>query len=227
MNLTIDTDQYVAFGNMDVRAFFGKGALTEKKEGMTQPERVKRLKEHLALSKVKHEDQVMKLTTLKAAHTYCVLHSLSGQQYGPLLERFIRTTFGYTKNRAEECTGDCAKDGRNSEVKVSLGGSTCTKFNYVQLRPSHECDVYILTAYHLSPENVESEGELYVFRVPKPDIVDVIVAHGGYAHGTISKHGPLTTESVASSTLEYALRPSFNDACWKALLPFRIPEEML
>jgi hypothetical protein len=38
---------------------------------------------------------------------------------------------------------------KNSEVKVSLGGATHSKFNFVQIRPSHDCDTYILTAYHL------------------------------------------------------------------------------
>jgi hypothetical protein len=171
----------------------------------------------------------MKLTTLKEAHTYCVIHGVSAQQYGPLLERFIRTKFNYIKNKAEDCTGDCSKDGLNSEVKVSLGGSTNSKFNFVQIRPSHDCETYILTAYHLSPENVDSEGELYVFKVPKSDIKNIVVAHGGYAHGTIKEHGPITIDSLndKKSIKEYALRPTIDDKCWKALLPFRVPESKL
>jgi hypothetical protein len=50
---------------------------------MNKIERVKRLREHLTLSNVKHEDQIMKLGTLKEAHTYCVIHSVSAQQFGP------------------------------------------------------------------------------------------------------------------------------------------------
>ena len=192
---------------------------------MDKTERVKRLRERLALSKVNHEDQVMKLATLKEAHTYCVIHSVSAQHYGPLLERFIRTKFNYIKNKAEDCNGDCSKDGKNSEVKVSLGGATHTKFNFVQIRPSHDCETYILTAYNLSSENVESEGELYIFKVPKEDIKKIVVSFGGYAHGTIKEHGKITIESLdEKSTKEYALRPTINDACWKALTPFQIPE---
>ena len=189
-------------------------------------EKVERLKEHLALSKVKHEDRIMKLDTLKDAHVYCVIHGISAQQYGPLLERFIQTKFNYIKNKAEHCTGDCSKDGKNSEVKVSLGGATHTKFNFVQIRPLHDCDIYLLTAYHLSSENVDNEGELYIFKVPKEEIKKIIISYGGYAHGTIKEHGKITPESVNDNVVikEYALRPTINDACWKALLPFRIPE---
>ena len=196
---------------------------------MDKTERVKRLKEHLALSKVKHEDQIMKLETLKDAHTYCVIHGVSAQQYGPLLERFIRTKFNFVKNKAEDCTGDCSKDGKNSEVKVSLGGATHSKFNFVQIRPSHDCETYILTAYHLSSENVESEGDLYVFKVPKSEMKSLIISYGGYAHGTIKEHGKITIDSLndVKSTKEYALRPSINDDCWKALMHFTVPETAL
>lgn len=196
---------------------------------MDKTKHVKRLREHLALSKVNHEYQVMKLATLKEAHTYCVIHNVSAQQYGPLLEKFIRTKFNYIKNKAEDCNGDCSKDGKNSEVKVSLGGATHTKFNFVQIRPSHDCETYILTAYNLSSENVESEGELYIFKVSKEDIKKFVVSFGGYAHGTIKKHGKITIESFndEKSTKEYALRTTINDACWKALMPFQIPESGL
>ena len=196
---------------------------------MDKSERVKRLREHLALSKVKHEDQVMKLATLKEAHTYCVIHGVSAQQYGPLLERFIRTKFNYIKNKAADCTGDCSKDGENSEVKVSLGGASHTKFNFVQIRPSHDCETYILTAYNLSSENVESEGELYIFKVPMEDIKKIVVSFGGYAHGTIKEHGKITIESIndEKNTKEYAFRSTINDACWEALIPFRVSESGL
>ncbi len=196
---------------------------------MDKIERVNRLKEHLVLSKIKHEDNIMKLTTLKEAHVYCVINRLSEQQYGPLLERFIRTKFNYFKNKAESCTGDCFKNGKNSEVKVSLGGAFHTKFNFVQIRPSHDCDIYIFTSYHLSPENVESEGELYIFKVPKEDIKKLVVSFGGYAHGTIKEHGIITIDSLndVNNVKEYAIRPIINDNCWNALMPFRVPESDL
>jgi effector-binding domain-containing protein len=191
--------------------------------------RINRLKENITLSKMKHEDQIMKMPTLKQAHVYCVIHNISAQQYGPLLESYIRIKFGYTKNKAEDCIGDCSKDGKNSEIKVSLGGITHKKFNFVQIRPSHDCETYILTAYHLNSENVEQEGELYIFRVPKTEIKKIIASYGGYAHRTIREYGKITLESLndEKSMKEYALRPTFNDKCWKSLIPFRVLETEL
>jgi len=196
---------------------------------MTKEERVHKLKEHLAYASVKHETRIMKLSTLKDAHIYCVLYSVSAQQYGPLLERFIRTKFNYVKNSANECTGDCSKNGMNSEVKVSVGGATHAKFNFVQIRPAHDCDNYILTAYHLCNDNVDDEGELYIFKISKDAIKKIIVSHGGYAHGTIKEHGVITNDSIEDNYVikEYALRPAVNDECWKAMLPFRISESDL
>lgn len=190
--------------------------------------RVLKLKEYLTLSQLKHNQTILKEQTLKNAHIYCVVNNLSAQQYGPLLEKYIRTKFNYSKNKAENCTGDCSKDGKNSEVKVSLGGTTHSKFNFVQIRPSHDCDSYIMTAYHLCNENVENEGELYVFKVPKEQMKCLVVSHGGYAHGTIKEHGKITIQSInEKDNKEYALRPTINDNCWKDLLPFRISEELL
>ena len=196
---------------------------------MTKEDRVNKLKQHLVNANVKHDAQIMQLTTLKDAHVYCVLYGVSAQQYGPLLERFIRTTFNYVKNNANDCTGDCSKDGKNSEVKVSIGGATHSKFNFVQIRPAHDCDNYILTAYHLCHDNVADEGDLYIFKISKDAIKKLIVSHGGYAHGTIKEHGAITTDSIDVEHVikEYALRPSINDDCWKAMLPFRISETEL
>lgn len=193
---------------------------------MSKLDIVETLKKHLSHTKVKHEEQIMKLNTLKEAHVYCIINGISSQQYGPLLEKFIQIKFNYNKNKAEDCIGDCSKDGKNAEVKVSFGGKTHTKFNYVQIRPSHDCDTYILTAYHLSFENVEMEGELYIFKVPKEEIKKLIISYGGYAHGTIKEHGQITVESMNDKTTikEYAIRPVINDNCWKMLIRFRIHE---
>lgn len=193
---------------------------------LNKVERVRRLKEHLVSIKIKHKDEIMKLSTLKEAHVYCIIHNVSAQQYGPLLEKYIRTKYKYDKNKAEDCTGDCSKDGMNSEIKVSLGGAEHKKFNFVQIRPSHECEMYILTAYHLNFDNVDEEGELYIFKVPKDELIKLIASHGGYAHGTIKEHGEITTDSLTedNNTKEYALRPTIEDECWKTLMQYRIPE---
>jgi len=186
-------------------------------------DRVQLLKAKLANIDVKHDQTIMKEETLKGAHTYCVIHGLSAQQYGPLLEKYIIAKFGFKKNTASSCIGDCVKGGVNVEIKASLGGAKHNKFNYVQIRPSHHVE-YICTAYSLTEGNVEREGEIYVFRISKEAMKTLIVSHGSYAHGTKKEHGDITLEDLnnPANRKEYALRPTYNDACWKDLLAYRI-----
>jgi hypothetical protein len=58
---------------------------------------------------------------------------------------------------------------------------------------------------------------------------EILATFGAYAHGTIRQLGPITVESLNDKTTikEYALRPTIDDACWKALLPFIVPESAL
>ena len=182
--------------------------------------KVARLKDILAGAHANHAREIMKQPTLKDAHIYCVVHSVPPQKYGALLEKYIISKSNYKKNKAADCIGDCATGSGNKEIKASLGGARHDKFNYVQIRLSHDTASYILTAYHLTPENVENEGELYVFDVPKEALKDIIVAHGGYAHGTIKENGKITAETMDEAK-EYAIRPSFGSECWEKLMKFR------
>jgi len=192
-------------------------------------ERIEKLKEHLARSTVNHEREILKETTLKNAHLYCVINNVSAQQFGPLLEKYIRVKNKFVKNTASACNGDCSKDDKNAEVKASLGGAKHTKFNWVQLRVSHDIQYYILTAYHLDSKNVETGGELYVFSVPKDDMLTLITKHGGYAHGTMDEHGAITMADLKDekNKKEYAMRPAYGDKCWLDIIKFRVSEESL
>jgi hypothetical protein len=185
-------------------------------------ERIQKLKEHLARSAIHHEQEIMMETTLKEAHAYCVINNLSAQQYGPLLEKYIRIKRNFVKNTASDCNGDCSKEDKNAEVKVSLGGIKHHKFNWVQLRVSHNIQYYILTAYHLASTNVENGGDLYVFNVPKEDMLSLILKHGGYAHGTHKEHGGITMDDLKNENnkKEYAIRSSYGDKCWLDMTEF-------
>lgn len=189
-------------------------------------DKIKKLQEHLASSAANHSRMIMLEETLHSAHVYCIMNNVSPQQYGPLLEKYIRVKFNYVKNDSKDAIGDCSKDGKNSEVKVSLGGSAHTKFNFVQIRPAHDCETYILTAYHLCAENVELGGDLYIFRVPKEGMNGLILRYGNYAHGTLKEYGPISGESLSDGR-EYCLRPTFNDDCWKELLNYTVQESEL
>jgi len=192
-------------------------------------ESISKLKEHLTRSSVNHEKEILKETTLMKAHIYCVINNVSAQQYGPLLEKYIRSKNKFVKNNASECNGDCSKDNKNAEVKASLGGVKHTKFNWVQLRISHDIQYYILTAYYLTNKNVNTGGELFIFSVPKDDMRNIILNYGGYAHGTNKKNGDITIDDLKNekNMKEYALRPSYGDKCWNDILKFRVSEESL
>lgn len=188
----------------------------------------RRLKRILDLSKINHKSQILSQQTLKDAHIYCKLHSLSGQLTGPLIETYIRDKYQMKKNNAASCNGDVYHNNRNIEIKVSIGGQINNKFNYVQIRMDHDCD-YLFTAYYLDYSNVEELGELYIFKMKKEDIQDVVLNHGGYAHGTVKKLGEITLEDLldCNNKKEYCLRPKYGDKCWKSLLRFRIDESFI
>lgn len=188
--------------------------------------RVAQLQQVIHMKTVCHKRLILSEPTLKDAHVYCAVNKLSAQKFGPLLETFIIEKYGFTKNKATDCTGDCQKNASNTEIKVSLGGQTFQKFNYVQIRVHHYISNYLLTAYVLSAENVDSEGELFVFRVSHDRMIALLLQFGSYAHGTKAVNGEITAESLVDSqnTKEYALRTTYGDDCWKFLLKYRVQE---
>ncbi len=193
------------------------------------PRYIEMCKSHLARLNIHHATEILKEPTLKHAHIYCIVHNISAQQYGPLLEKYLLLKNNFTKNAASDCKGDCQKENTNVEIKTSLGGASHDAFNWVQLRLSHDIQYYILTAYHLTSANVESGGDLYVFRVPKEDMISLLTPYGKYAHGTKKEHGAITNADLKdiANKKEYALRPSYGDKCWQSMLTFRVSEESL
>ena len=172
-----------------------------------------------------HAETIMKLPTLKDSHIYCKYNNLSGQFTGPVLEKYIKIKYKMTKNNASSCNGDLKCNEINIEIKASNGGKENDKFNFVQLRMNHKC-VYILTAYYINYTNLDNLGELYIFKLNKENIKQLIIKYGCYAHGTIGELGKITMEDLNDPTnpKEYALRPKYDDKCWIELLNFRIDE---
>ena len=160
-------------------------------------EETKRKMRHLLLaSKINHKKEIMKEPDIKEAHIYCkIKHELSGAVTGPLIENYIKNKNGMIKNNSSLCIGDLHHAQTNLEIKVSTGGKDNNKFNYVQLRMNHSCE-YILTAYYMNDDNVETKGELFIFRLTKRDIRELIFKYGGYAHGTIKKLGKITEKEL-------------------------------
>ena len=180
------------------------------------------LKHVLELSTINHKNEILKETTIKGSHIYCKIHNLSGQVTGPLIENFIKLKYNMSKNSASLCIGDLKHNETNLEIKVSNGGQDNNKFNYVQLRMNHDCE-YLFTAYYLNSSNIDSHGELFMFKLAKHDLKPIILSCGGYAHGTIKKLGVISLSDLDDVTndKEYALRPKYGDVCWNMLLQFR------
>lgn len=184
-----------------------------------------KLKHILSISKCNHKIEIMKQPDIKYAHIYCKINQLSGQVAGPLIEFYLKNKYEMIKNNSSLCIGDLQHHQTNLELKISNGGKENNKFNYVQLRMNHLCE-YILTAYYINDDNLETMGELFIFKLNKADIKKIILKYGGYAHGTKQKLGEITQEELENPTndKEYAIRPKYGDKCWQELLQFRIHE---
>jgi hypothetical protein len=183
-----------------------------------------KLKNILHLSKCNHKNEIIKQSSnIKDAHIYCKVNQLSGQISGPLIEYYIKNTYNMTKNNSSLCIGDLKYKNKNIEIKISTGGKENNKFNYVQLRINHNCD-YILTAYYLSEKNIKNNGELFIFRLNKNNMKNIILKFGNYAHGTIQKLGIINKKDLNdhNNDKEYAIRPKYGDKCWNELLKYKI-----
>ena len=90
---------------------------------------------------------------------------------------------------------------------------------------NHSCE-YILTAYHINYDNIETEGELFIFKLTKINIKKLIFKYGGYAHGTKQKLGKIIEADLENpiNDKEYAIRPKYGGKCWNELLQFRVQE---
>jgi hypothetical protein len=202
--------------------------IDDKSEEVNKYNEIKtKLKQKLDSSRANkiHTDTIIKLPTLKDAHIYCKYNNLSGQFTGYILKKYIKIKYKITKNNAFLCNGDLKCNKTNIEIKTSNGGKGNNKFNFVQLRITHNCE-YILTAYYLDYVNLENLGELYIFKLNGENIKQFIAKYGGYAHGTIKQLGKITIEDLndTNNLKEYVLRPKYNDNCWNELLNFRIDE---
>tara|TARA_B100000212_G_scaffold341460_1_gene324705 strand:+ start:1301 stop:1918 length:618 start_codon:yes stop_codon:yes gene_type:complete len=179
---------------------------------------------------VDQKQEILKCNNLHEVNVYCKINHLNGQQLGPFTETFLIDKCKMKKNKSSDCIGDC-KDRymKNNEIKASGGGKGNIQFNYVQIRPSHEIDYYILTAFYINESNIDSFGELFIFKINKKDIIQLIFEYGNYAHGTKDKMGPITLEDLndKSNSKEYALRPIYGNPLWNKLLKFRVSESDL
>lgn len=186
---------------------------------------IKKLKNILEENKINHFEEIKKCIDLKKAHIYCKINKINGQETGSLIENYIKYKYKLTKNKSSLCIGDLSIKNKNYEIKVSNGGKKNNQFNYVQIRMNHQCE-YILTSYYLDKNNINDLGELFIFKLSKDNMKNLLKKYGHYAHGTKKNLGPITIEDLDNETniKEYALRPKYNDKCFNELLLFRSNE---
>jgi len=136
----------------------------------------------------------------------CILckYYLSSQQWGPLLERFIKDKFSI-RRAANITSGDgLSPNGFNIEIKVSLGNNV-GKLNFVQIRPDHNINFYLFLVYNI----FEGEkGSIHWLLCPSIQLYELLYTYGSYAHGTVSKLGKINHENIFGRSCEYALRPN-------------------
>ena len=109
-------------------------------------------------------------------------------------------------DKVDNTSGDGIKNGVNYEIKCSLW-SKKSDFNFIQIRPDHNVQYYIFIGYNL----FEGEyGEVYVFKIPSKKIYKLIIKYGGYTHGSKTKLGEITKDTLKGRNCEYALRVNPN-----------------
>tara|TARA_Y100000389_G_scaffold204224_1_gene255679 strand:+ start:8233 stop:8685 length:453 start_codon:yes stop_codon:yes gene_type:complete len=109
----------------------------------------------------------------------------------------------------DELSGDGMKNGYNYEIKVSLHGKK-SKLNFVQIRPHHKIDYYILVGLDIHYGDC---GKTYIMKVSANNIYDLLPEYGGYAHGTVKENGIISNDNIKNNMkkeCEYALRPDPN-----------------
>ena len=178
-----------------------------------------KLKDVLNETKINHKKEILK-KNIKDAFVYCKINKLFGQIYGPLIEHYIINKYNFKRNSFNECCGDFNINNKNIELKISLGGNEHNKFNYVQIRFNHNIDYFIFISYYLNKTNIRSYGDLFIFKIKKQELKEIVKEFGNYAHGTKKKLGELSPNN--SNNYEYVIRTKYNDKCWKKLLKYRI-----
>ena len=144
---------------------------------------------------------------------------LTSQSYGDIIESQIKKILNISPQR-DEISGDGVFNNKTIEIKVSIEG-TKSNFNFVQLRPSHNVDYYLLLTYSYT------EDDLFFFLIPHEDMITLIGKYAGYVHGTIKKQGAINRENVIKNLdkdYEYAIRPDYlkEEGSWKELKAYII-----
>lgn len=132
----------------------------------------------------------------------CILIRRYVSPQSNIMENMIKDDLGIDASPTNS-SGDGIKNGIKYEIKYS-GHAKKSKLNFVQIRPDHDIDYYILIGYNMY-SNTE-KGSVYVFKVPSDELYNLVIKYGGYAHGTIKTLGHISHNNLKGRNCEYALR---------------------
>lgn len=177
---------------------------------------------HVIEKKKNRNNNIQMILNQPTFRSACILAKwfLPSQSYGEILNTWFRKKYNWKKNPAEHRSGDDKVfDVFNVEMKASLcdDGKIC---HYVQIRLTHAIDFYFLPTYNFDTDKT------HFFLINKSQMKDLIISHGGYAHGTKSEKGSIL-DNIDNTDIEYSLRPNIKskkDALWKTLCSFEILE---
>jgi len=148
------------------------------------------------------QEKLRKINNVKTLTEKCILARQFLPPTSTSFEHIIRMDLGIDK-KVDEVSGDGVKNDKNFEIKASLHAKK-SKVNFVQIRPDHNIDFYLLVTYNMY-EN-DTIGQAHIYNVPSDDMYKLISEHGSYAHGTMLKNGKIMIENMKGRNFEYCLR---------------------
>ena len=168
-------------------------------------------------SKVELKNEVINTDSTRSAFIVSKA-KLSSQQYGAALEKHIKKKFKWNAQIDNKSGDSTTLKGNRIEIKCSIEDAT-GGFNYVQIRPWHTLEFYLLANYSIKTD------EVIFLLCPKKEFVDLVVSNGQLAHGTKDATGEYD---------EYAYRPKMHRKLgtkgrqqWEDLQQWRVSEEAL
>lgn len=151
----------------------------------------------------------------------CILNREYSSPTSDVFEQVIKHDL-QLENAPDKMSGDASKNGFNIEIKCSTHAKH-SKFNFVQIRPNHNVQWYLFVGYNLWHAN--ALGKEYLFKIPSEDLYNMVVEHGGYAHGSKMVKPAITLTTMKGNGYEYALRVNPNvgkRVLWKKLLKYKV-----
>ena len=140
--------------------------------------------------------------------------------YGSVINNWFRNSphSDFKSLKSSDGVGDDLVFGKwNTEAKTSLCDDG-KKYNYVQIRLTHDIHFYLLPTYDFVLDKT------YYFLLTKKEMVEMVTKYGEYAHGRKKEKGPIV-ENLDNPDIEFCIRPVVGKECWKEIMKFNVIED--